>query len=583
MNAEHLLTHFDRLADAPDAVPRLRRFILDLAVRGKLVAQDPNDEPASELLKRIAVEKKRRVEAGEIRKAKTSAPVCKNELPFPLPRNWAWSRLHDIGILAGGMTPSKNRPDFWGGDIVWLSPKDIKADETFNSELKITALGLSDTRLQLYRPGSLFMVARSGILKRTFPVTINRVPAAANQDMKVLLPFLDGQERFLQIMFRGLTEFILAELVKTGTTVQSLKYVEFEQQPFPLPPLTEQHRIVAKVDELMALCDRLETARKEREATRGRLTAASLARLNTPDLDPAVFQNHAAFALNNLTPLTTRPDQIKALRQTILNLAVRGKLVEQDPEDEPAAELLQRIVVERNALVAQKTIRREKPLAAIGADELPFKAPSGWEWSRIGDAVLFTQYGTSTKSSPSEQGVPVLTMGNIQDGMVIWGNEKRIPDTAEELPALYLKKFDLLYNRTNSAELVGKTGIYLGEDDCRTFASYLIRLRVSCEHFSPYFLNLTMNTSEFRETQIVPLIKKQTGQANVNGTALKNMLVPVPPLAEQRRIVAKVDELMAVCDRLEGNLTAGEETRGRLGEAVLREVLEADRNRRSAS
>ena len=257
MNAEQLLTHFDRLADAPDAIPRLRRFILDLAVRGKLVAQDPNDEPASELLKRIAVEKKRRVEAGEIRKAKTSAPVCKNELPFPLPRNWAWSRLHDIGVLAGGMTPSKNRPDFWGGDIVWLSPKDIKADETFNSELKITALGLSDTRLQLYRPGSLFMVARSGILKRTFPVTINRVPAAANQDMKVLLPFLDGQERFLQIMFRGLTEFILAELVKTGTTVQSLKYVEFEQQPFPLPPLTEQHRIVAKVDELLALCDRM--------------------------------------------------------------------------------------------------------------------------------------------------------------------------------------------------------------------------------------------------------------------------------------------------------------------------------------
>ena len=363
-----------------------------------------------------------------------------------------------------------------------------------------------------------------------------------------------------------------------GTTFKEVSGRIVAGVPLPLPPLAEQHRIVAKVDELMALCDRLETARKEREATRDRLAVSSLARLNTPDPDPAVFQRHAAFTLDNLAPLTTRPDQIKALRQTILNLAVRGRLVEQDPNDEPAGELLERIAGKRNELVLQKASRREKPLAAIDADEPPFKVPSGWEWSRIGDAVLFTQYGTSTKSSPSEQGVPVLTMGNIQDGMVIWRNEKRIPNTVEELPALYLKKFDLLYNRTNSAELVGKTGIYLGEDDCRTFASYLIRLRVSREHFSPYFLNLTMNTSEFRETQIVPLIKKQTGQANVNGTALKNMLVPVPPLAEQRRIVAKVDALMALCDRLEASFVAGDATRGRLCDSLLYEIVSPTTN-----
>ena len=185
-----------------------------------------------------------------------------------------------------------------------------------------------------------------------------------------------------------------------GIGINNLKKAILSNLVFPLPPLAEQHRIVAKVDELMALCDRLETERKEREATRDRLAAASLARLNVPDPDPAVFQNHAAFTLNNLTPLTTRPDQIKALRQTILNLAVRGKLVEQDPNDESAAELLKRIAAERNDLVSQKAIRREKPLAAIDADEPPFKVPSGWEWSRIGEAVLFTQYGTSTKILP---------------------------------------------------------------------------------------------------------------------------------------------------------------------------------------
>ena len=164
-------------------------------------------------------------------------------------------------------------------------------------------------------------------------------------------------------------------------------------------------------------------------------------------------------------------------------------------------------------------------------------------------------------------------MGNIRNGAVVWGNEKKLPATSEEFPALFLKTFDLLYNRTNSAELVGKTGIYLGEDDCKTFASYLIRIHLSQTSSSPRYVNLAMNAPVFRETQIIPLIKKQTGQANVNGTALKNMLVPLPPLAEQRRIVAKVDELMALFDRLEGSLAGGNDTRRHLLDAVLHETL----------
>ena len=150
------------------------------------------------------------------------------------------------------------------------------------------------------------------------------------------------------------------------------------------PPLAEQHRIVAKVDELMELCDRIEVARIEREATRDRMATASLARLNAPDPDPATFQNHATFALNNLTPLTTRPDQIKALRQTILNLAVRGKLVPQDPNDEPASELLKHIAAEKNRLVKTGKIKKTKPQLPI-SDDTPFKLPDGWVWSTVGE------------------------------------------------------------------------------------------------------------------------------------------------------------------------------------------------------
>ena len=247
--------------------------------------------------------------------------------------------------------------------------------------------------------------------------------------------------------------------------------------------------------------------------------------------------------------------------------------MEQDTRDAPAAETLKKIGIERADLVQGKFIRHEKPLDRIDADEPPFEIPHKWCWTRIGEVAIFTQYGTSTKSMSSEQGIPVLTMGNIQDGEVVFRSEKKIPRESAEFPMLFLRKFDLLYNRTNSAELVGKTGIYLGEDNCRTFASYLIRIRLSLTFSSPRYVNLAMNTPIFRETQIVPLIKKQTGQANVNGTALKHMLLPFPPLAEQHRIVAKVDELMALCDRLEECLAASDGTRRRLLDAVLYDAL----------
>ena len=571
MSIDLLFADFDRLIQSSESVHRLRRFILDLAVRGKLAPQDPKQEPASELLKRIAAEKARLVKAGEIRTGKILDELTDPDKTFTVPEGWCWARLGNIATyLQRGKSPKYAT----GTDLLVVSQKCVKwngLDLSVAKEIEAASLERYEGHRFLRDGDLLWNSTGTGTIGRI--IRVESPPEKLVCDSHVTLircPHVVSE--YLRTWLRSDHVYGVIESRAAGST----KQVELTtglalNWQVPLPPLAEQHRIVAKVNELMALCDRLEAARAEREATRDRLATASLARLNAPDQE--TFQHDVAFALNNLAPLTTRPDQIKALRQTILNLAVRGTLVPQHPNDEPASKLLKRISLERNDLVARKVLRREKPLATIDANKPPFKVPSAWEWSRIGDAVLFTQYGTSTKSSSSEQGVPVLTMGNVQDGLIVWRNEKRIPNTAEELPALYLKQFDLLYNRTNSAELVGKTGIYLGEDDCRTFASYLIRIRASREHFSPHFLNLTMNTPEFRETQIVPLIKKQTGQANVNGTALRHMLIPVPPLAEQRRIVAKVDELMGLCDQLEAGLTTDEETRGRLVEALLNDVV----------
>ena len=569
MNADRLLAFYERIADAPYAITRLRRFILNLAVRGQLVEQDPNDEPASELLKRIATKKARLVKTRKTKSRDVLNGVNSDEFPFGIPAAWCWVRFGNIADYSAGRTPSRNEPSFWNsGDRAWVSIADMKDGETLTST-KETVTKKAARQVFGAEPEQV------GTIIMSFKLTIGKIarlgiPAYHNEAIISIRPYVSDLDSHL---FKVLPIFARQGNTKGAIKGATLNRKSISNILIPLPPLAEQHRIVAKVDKLMALCDRLEVARAEREATRDRLATASFARLNVPDPDSTVFQGHAAFVLENLAPLTTRIDQIKALRQTILNLAVCGKLVEQDPKDEPTGEALERIRIEREGFVQRKIIRRERPLAKIGTDEPPFEIPLQWRWKRIGEVALFTQYGTSTKSIPSEQGVPVLTMGNIQDGVVVWGNEKKIPATSDEFPALFLKKFDLLYNRTNSAELVGKTGIYLGEDDCKTFASYLIRVQLSKTSSSPRYMNLVMNAPVFRETQIIPLIKKQTGQANVNGTALKNMLVPLPPLPEQHRIVAKVDELMALCDRLEINLGIADTGRQHLLESLLRDVL----------
>ena len=381
MNAEHLLTHFDRIADAPDAVPRLRRFILDLAVRGKLVEQNPNDEPADISF----TDRERR-----------NLHQC---ISATLPAGWPTA---SVGLLLNfqygkGMKASEHSaegpvPVFGSNGIVGYceTPLTEKPSIIVGRKGSAGALNLCD-----------------GLSWTTDVAYFVEAPAFFNL-------------RYLLIGLQTLDLETLGKGVKPG-----LSRSDAYELPLSVPPLAEQHRIVAKVDELMALCDRLETARKERETTRNRLAAASLARLNAPDPDPAVFQNHAAFALDNLASLTTRPDQIKALRQTILNLAVRGKLVPQDPADKPASELLK---------------RRKIAIPSAG----PFDLPQSWAWVNV-STVAHTRLGKMLDKAKNK-GTPRKYLRNIN---VRWFDfdlsdllEMRLEDS--ELPEFALRCGDVM-------------------------------------------------------------------------------------------------------------------------------------------
>ncbi len=254
-----------------DLVKQLRQAFLREAMQGKLVPQDPSDEPSSELLKRIKAEKEHLVKEKKIKKEKDLPPIKEEEIPFEVPKGWVWGRLGEVGKITGGGTPSMARSEYWSGDIPWISPKDMWVEFVSDSEMKITEKGVIESTANMIPKGSILIVGRSGILKRRLPVAINTVDCTVNQDMKVVIPHVVTMNRFIQLTLRGLEEIILTKFVKYGMTVHSLKYDEFESMPIPIPPLYEQQRIVAKLEELMLNCDQLEQNIKQSQAQNERL------------------------------------------------------------------------------------------------------------------------------------------------------------------------------------------------------------------------------------------------------------------------------------------------------------------------
>jgi len=265
--------HFDTLFTTEHSIDQLKQTVLQLAVMGKLVQQDPNDEPASVLLERIAAEKEQLIKDKKIKKQKTLPPISEDEKPFQLPKGWEWVCLSNIGVFTGGKTPSKANTSFWGGNIPWVTPKDMKVSLIYDSEDHVTQLAIDDGLAEISKD-SILIVARSGILRRKLPVAITKTICTVNQDLKVLALLDTSMANYVALMLKGFESYILSNLTKIGTTVESLMFDEFSKHYFMLPPLEEQHRIVAKVDELMALCDQLKARLNDAQTTQLQLADA---------------------------------------------------------------------------------------------------------------------------------------------------------------------------------------------------------------------------------------------------------------------------------------------------------------------
>ena len=564
MNAERLLAQYDEIFDAPDAIPRLRRFILDLAVRGKLVDQDADDEPASELLKQITAEKVRLVKRGKIKKPKPLPEIVAQI--YDLPPTWNWTRIRQIASDRGQTVPNSS---FTYIDVTAITketgnitnPKILRANEAPSRARKLVRKG--DVLYSCVRPYLLNVAVLDTELD---PAPIASTAFAILNGHGLVLP------RYIWIVLRSSFMIKCVEEHMRGQAYPAINDPDFSLLPFPLSPLAEQHRIIAKVDGLMAICDRLETARTERERTRNRLATATLARLNAPDPDATTFQNHAAFALENLTLLTTRPDQINALRQTILNLAVRGKLVPQNLTDEPASRLLARIVE------SKRRSRRN----VDGISE-PYGLPATWTWAVL-DKLIETgpQNGVSPKPTTQTDAPKAITLTATTSGTFKPDNFKHVEATISDDSELWLRDGDLLFQRGNTREYVGIAAIYEGPSKTFLFPDLMMRVRVT-PLVDLRFVHLAAISPPARTYFSETASGAQETMPKINQTILVSLRIPLPPLAEQHRIVAKVDEMIALCDRLEESLSTRGDIRRRLLDAILHHALEPDTDSKAAA
>ncbi|MBM6582977.1 restriction endonuclease subunit S [Microvirga sp. BT689] len=566
MNAEHLLAHYERIADAPNAIARLRRFILDLAVRGKLMPQDPKDEPASDLLKRIVMEKSRLAKAGEIKKEKPLSPV-NEEAAFDIPPSWQWTRLGSVtSYIQRGKSPKYTTSD---GSLV-VSQKCVQwrgLDLTVAKQVTLDSLADYED-IRFLRDGDL-------LWNSTGTGTIGRIIRLVNPPKRLVcdshvtvVRCLEVDPEYVRTWLRSDHVYALIEDRAAGSTNQVELTAQMAiNQIIPLPPLAEQRRVVAKVDELMALCDQLEVAQAGREMVRDQLAAATLARLNTPAL--GTFEADARFALETLPALTRRPDQIKQLRQTILNFAVRGKLVEQDPNDEPASELLMRARSAKKRLIAERKITRDgdPEYSRSAAEEF---APAHWTWTYL-DEIGLVQGGKRLPAGASFSAEPTeyiyIRVTDMKDGTVSTSNLKYLSKPIQAQIAKYTINADDLY--ITIAGTIGEVGIIPAILDGQNLTENAAK--IVFREIDQEFLRLVLSADDVQDQ-----FREKTKQMAQPKLALKRIAgarIPIPPLAEQHRIVAKVNAVMDLCDQLEASLDAACATRLRLLEALLQETL----------
>jgi type I restriction enzyme, S subunit len=564
--------HFDLAFAAPNGVQKLRELILTFAMQGKLVPQDPNDQPASEILKEIEAEKSQLVLQGKIKEPKSLPEIRPEEMRYHLPESWEWVRLGSItNVVRGGSPRPAGNPEYYDGNIPFLKVADLTAtDEMYlqTYTYSIKEAGLHKTRM--VPPDTLLLTnsgATLGIPKIcTFETTFNDGIAAfiyMNENL---------YKPFLYYFLYSRTQWFL-DVASRGQGQPNLNIDIISETPVPLPPLAEQKLIVAKIDRLMAQCDELENLGGDRNQKRITIHTAAINRLLAAQ-ETSDFSTAWDFIQQHFSELYSVKENVAELRKAILQLAVMGKLVPQDPNDQPASELLKAIELEKQKLVEEGEINKLKPMPKINLNEVPYQLPKQWEWTRLGSVVISSHAGRSPQCLPRPR--IDYEWGVLKVSAVSWGafnpdENKALPPGMQPRPEDEVKVGDFLLSRANTEELVARSVVVTHTPPNLMISDKTVRLIVSSQ-VDKQFINVAHLSNYARTYYASNASGTSSSMKNVSREIMYQVPIPLPPLAEQFRIVAKIEQLMALCDRLEQQIDAATDKRTELLNALMAQV-----------
>jgi type I restriction enzyme S subunit len=544
-------------------IKKLRELILELAVRGNLVPQDTNDEPADMLLERIAVEKEQLIKEKEIKKQKALPPIPDAEIPFKLPLGWKWARLQDIGRDWG-----QKQPDV---DFSYIDVASINKSLGVIREPSIMSSQDAPSRARkIVKPGTVIYstvrpyLLNIAVVDREFePVPI------ASTAFAIIAPLGGILSSFVYRYLRSPVFVKYVESVQTGVAYPAINDKQFFSGVIPIPPLEEQKRIVAKVDELMALCDQLESQTEASIEAHQALVKTLLGTLTNAKDSYELSESWQRIS-EYFDVLFTTEDSIDQLKQTILQLAVMGKLVKQEPNDEPASRLLERIAAEKEQLIKDKKIKKQKPLPPISDEEKPFEVPGGWDWCRGEMVAEFID------PQPSHRTPPVVTGGvpyvgytdiDISSGINFESARKVSPSVLIEHRKRYtLNLGDFVFGKIGT---LGKP-FFLSEPFDYCLSANLILIQPNQNAVVPQFLATFLNSPVLYQ---ILNDQKTNSTHGVFGIKKARLLtVPLPPINEQKRIVVKVETLMTLCDTLKGRLKDEKTIQLHLTDAIVEQI-----------
>ena len=484
---------------------KLKSSILQLAIQGKLVEQRPEEGTGEELYQQIQAEKKRLIQEGKIKKEKPLPEIAEDEVPFEIPESWKWVRVAQVVTL----NPKNDLDDHL--DTAFI-PMPCVSDGFRNSHtFEVKKWGEIKKGFTHFADGDIGVAKITPCFQNRKSVVFQGLPngyGAGTTELSIVRVINTTILReYLLWFFKS--EYFIVNGVKsfTGTAGQQRIHKDYLATClFPLPPLAEQKRIVAQIEELLSYLDRYEKAWNRLEE------------------------------FNRRFPVD--------MQKSILQMAIQGKLVEQRPEEGTGEELYRQIQAEKQALIKAGRIKKEKPLPEIAEDEVPFEIPEGWCWVRWGDLSQSIQYGYNAPAQENGR-IKMVRISDIQNGKVLWDTVPYCEISEDEIPTYLLGINDILFARTGGT--VGKSYLVKEVPEDAIYAGYLIRTRYSallCPEYLKYFMESQLYWEQLRNGTIA------TAQPNCNGKTLSRMILPLPPIAEQKRIVARLEEILPLCERL---------------------------------